>query len=127
MTDLLVAEKRRRERREFYDLVNAAYTPEIAAQTLAINEQFPISDDFTEKESNEANAQEISDSGTDLEFAAGEKRESETPDKVDFQKLSPRIRRLSGCPQRGEEPRFRNRDLFGDMLMGFAPIADAIS
>ena len=42
--ELLDAEARRREKRKFYDAATAAYTPQVATETLDINEQFPMSE-----------------------------------------------------------------------------------
>ena len=42
--DLLDTEAKRRAKRKFYAAAAAAYTPEVARETLAINAQFPISE-----------------------------------------------------------------------------------
>lgn len=42
--ELLDAEAKRRAERKFYAAAAAAYTPEVARETLAINAQFPISE-----------------------------------------------------------------------------------
>jgi hypothetical protein len=42
--ELLDAESRRRQQKEFYAAATAAYTPEVAKETLRLNEQFPISE-----------------------------------------------------------------------------------
>lgn len=42
--ELLDAEARKRERTAFYAAAAAAYTPEVAKETLALNAQFPISE-----------------------------------------------------------------------------------
>lgn len=42
--ELLDAEARKRERTKFYAAAAAAYTPEVARETLALNAQFPISE-----------------------------------------------------------------------------------
>jgi hypothetical protein len=42
--ELLDAEARRRQRKEFYAAAAAAYTPEVAKETLRLNEQLPISE-----------------------------------------------------------------------------------
>lgn len=42
--ELLNAEARRRAKQKFYESAAAAYTPEIARETLALNAQFPISE-----------------------------------------------------------------------------------
>jgi hypothetical protein len=43
--ELLDAEARRRQKREFYAAAAAAYTPEVAKETLRINAEFPISEE----------------------------------------------------------------------------------
>lgn len=42
--ELLDAEARRRKQKEFYAAAAAAYTPEVAKETLKLNKQFPISE-----------------------------------------------------------------------------------
>jgi len=42
--ELLDAEAKWRAKRKFYAAATAAYTPEVARETLAINAQFPISE-----------------------------------------------------------------------------------
>ena len=44
ISELLDAEARRREQKEFYAAAASAYTPEVAKETLKLNEQFPISE-----------------------------------------------------------------------------------
>jgi len=44
ISELLEAEARRLEKSKFYAAAAAAYTPEVARETLAINAQFPISE-----------------------------------------------------------------------------------
>jgi len=40
--ELIDAEEARREREAFIERVNAAYTPEVCAETLRIHEEYPI-------------------------------------------------------------------------------------
>ncbi len=42
--ELVAAEAERRKKKAFYASAVAAYTPEVARETLAINAQFPISE-----------------------------------------------------------------------------------
>ncbi|MEQ1858591.1 MAG: hypothetical protein ABMA13_01495 [Chthoniobacteraceae bacterium] len=42
---LIEREQRRRDRAEFLERVNAEYTPEVCAETLRVNAQYPIHGD----------------------------------------------------------------------------------
>ncbi|MEP2776819.1 MAG: hypothetical protein ABJQ29_11535 [Luteolibacter sp.] len=44
IAELLDDEARRRQQKEFYTAAIAAYTPEVAKETLRLNEEYPISE-----------------------------------------------------------------------------------